>query len=116
MYAVGVAVALPPVDETPIPVNFPKTGHMTEQMAGIAAQSIAANIQGGETKSRPLLVECILDMGSKAVRLKADPVRPPRNIVKVSEGKRWLWAKKAFEHYYLWRAKRGKSISSGWGW
>lgn len=33
VYAVGVAVAYPPVDETPVPVNFPKTGHMTVQMA-----------------------------------------------------------------------------------
>ena len=116
IYAVGVAVALPPVEETLVPVNFPKTGHMTEQMARITAQSIVAEIQGGETTPRPLLVECILDMGNTAAHIKADPVRPPRNIVKLSEGKRWLWAKRSFERYYLWRAKRGKSMFSGWGW
>jgi sulfide:quinone oxidoreductase len=37
IYPVGVAVAVTPVAETPVPVNFPKTGHMTEQMATIAA-------------------------------------------------------------------------------
>ncbi|HDL52444.1 MAG TPA: hypothetical protein ENH32_00525 [Proteobacteria bacterium] len=47
----GVAVALPPVDETPVPVNFPKTGHMTQQMAAFAAHNIAAQIQGREKKN-----------------------------------------------------------------
>ena len=45
IHAVGVAVALPPVEDTPVPVNFPKTGHMTEQMAKIAARDIAAEIR-----------------------------------------------------------------------
>jgi sulfide:quinone oxidoreductase len=42
VYAVGVAVGFPPVEETRVPVNFPKTGHMTEQMAIVAAHNIAA--------------------------------------------------------------------------
>ena len=116
IYAVGVTVATPPVEETPVPVNFPKTGHMTEQMAAIAAHNIASEITGGEKTTHPLFVECILDMGGQAAHIKADPVRPPRNIANVTEGKRWLWAKKAFERYYLWKFKRGKTISSGWGW
>ena len=32
IYAVWVAVALPPMEETPVPVNFPKTGHMQCQV------------------------------------------------------------------------------------
>ena len=116
IYVVGVAVAFPPVDEPPVPVNFPKTGHMTQQMAAFAAQNIAAQIQGREKKSRELYSECILDMGDRAVYIKADPVRPPRNVCKISEGRRWLWAKKLFEHYYLWMARKGKSVSAGWGW
>ena len=116
VYAVGVAVAFPPVDETPVPVNFPKTGHMTQQMAAFAASNIAAQVQGREKTSRELYAECILDMGDRAAYLKADPVRPPRNVARVSEGKRWLLAKKLFERYYLSRARRGKSVSSGWGW
>jgi sulfide:quinone oxidoreductase len=116
IYAVGVAVASAPVDEPPVPVNFPKTGHMTEQMAALAAHNIAAEIQGGEKTTRPLFVECILDMGAGAAHIKADPVRPPRNVARVTEGKRWLWGKRAFERYYLWKAKRGKTIAGGWGW
>ena len=116
VYAVGVAVALPPVDETPVPVNFPKTGHMTQQMAAFAAHNIAAQIQGREKKTRDLYSECILDMGDKAAYIKADPVRPPRNVSRISEGRRWLWAKKIFEHYYLSKARKGKSVAGGWGW
>jgi len=116
VYAVGVAVAFPPVDETPVPVNFPKTGHMTEQMAAIAAHNIAAEVRGGAKRSADLFAECILDMGNRAAHIKADPMRPPRNIAEVHEGRRWLWAKRLFERYYLWRARRGKTISIGLGW
>jgi len=116
IHAVGVAVAFPPVDETPIPVNFPKTGHMTQQMADFAAHNIAAQFLGREKKTRELFAECILDMGDRAVYMKADPVRPPRNVSEMSQGKRWLWAKKLFERYYLSRARRGNSVSAGWGW
>ncbi len=116
IYAVGVAVAFPPVEETPVPVNFPKTGHMTEQMARVAARNIAAEIQGGEKISHDLFVQCIMDMGAKAVNLLADPVRPPRNYVKLSQGKRWLWAKKIFANYYLWKMKRGFTKSPKWVW
>lgn len=116
IYAVGVAVAFPPVDETPVPVNFPKTGHMTEQMAAIAAHNITVDIRGGERLTRDLWIDCIMDMGSTGAHMRADPVRPPRNIAEMSEGKRWLWAKRLFERYYLWKTRRGKTISNGWGW
>ena len=116
IYAVGVAVAFPPVEETPVPVNFPKTGHMTEQMAAMAAHNIAAEVLGDRKTIRPLHAECVLDMGDRAVLIRADPFRPPRNIARFSEGRRWLWAKKAFERYYLWMARHGKTAPGEWGW
>ena len=116
IYAVGVAVALPPVEETPVPVNFPKTGHMTEQMAKIAARNIAADIQGGEKTSHELMAECIMDMGEAAVHIVADPVRPPRNVSELSKGRRWLWAKRFFANYYLWKMRRGATRSPKWVW
>lgn len=109
VYAVGVAVAYPPVDETPVPVNFPKTGHMTVQMGRAAARNIAADIQGGERATRPPFVHCIMDMGDRAARMRADPVRPPRNRVGLSVGRRWLWAKRAYERYFLWKMKAGNT-------
>ena len=116
IYAVGVAVALPPVEETLVPVNFPKTGHMTEQMARIAAKNIAADILGTEKTSHQLMAECIMDMGNEGAHIVADPVRPPRNISRFSSGKRWLWAKRFFADYYLWKLRRGSNRSPKWVW
>ncbi len=116
VYAVGVAVALPPVEQTPVPVNFPKTGHMTEQMAGIAARNIAADILGTQKTTRELLVECIMDMGNEGAHIVADPVRPPRNVSRLSNGKRWLLAKRFFANYYLWKLRRGANRSPKWVW
>lgn len=116
IYAAGVAVAFPPVGETPVPVNFPKTGHMTDQMAAMAAHNIAAEVLDGKTKSHPLYAACILDMGDRAAFIKANPFRPPRNVAQFAEGRHWLWAKKAFEHYYLWKTRRGKTAGGEWGW
>jgi sulfide:quinone oxidoreductase len=107
VYAVGVAVAYPPVDQTPVPVNFPKTGHMTVQMARAAARNIVADIRGGDRVTRPPFVRCILGMGDQAAHMMADPVRPPRNRAEMSVGKRWLWAKRAYEPYFLWRMRTG---------
>jgi len=116
IYAVGVAVALPPVEETQVPVNFPKTGHMTEQMARIAAKNIAADILGTEKTTHELMAECIMDMGDEGAHIVADPVRPPRNVSKLSSGKRWLWAKRFFANYYLWKLRRGSNKSPKWVW
>ena len=116
IYAVGVAVALPPVEETTVPVNFPKTGHMTEQMAKIAAHNIASDINGSEQTTHELMVECIMDMGDTATHVRADPARPPRNVSQMSHGKRWLWAKRFFANYYLWKIKRGATRSPKWVW
>ncbi len=117
VYAVGVAVALPPVDATAVPVNFPKTGHMTEQMAKIAAADLAARLQGHQAPTAELSARCILGMGDRAAYLGVDPVRPPRNrIPTVSEGRPWLVAKMAFERAYLAFARRGKLVPTALGW
>ena len=117
VYAVGVAVALPPAGETSVPVNFPKTGHMTEQMAEIAARDLAARIEGREGPSAELSARCVLDMGDRGVYMAVDPVRPPRDkIPTVSEGRRWLLAKQAFERAYLFHARRGRKMPTALGW
>jgi sulfide:quinone oxidoreductase len=117
VYAVGVAVALPPADATPVPVNFPKTGHMTEQMAKIAARDLAARIEGHEGPTAELSARCVLDMGDRGAYMAVYPVRPPRDrIPTVSEGRRWLYAKQAFERAYLALARRGQLVPTTLGW
>ncbi len=76
-----------------MPVNFPKTGHMTEQTAEIAARDLAARLAGRKVETAELSARCVLDMGDRGAYMAADPVRPPRNrIPTVSEGRRWLYA------------------------
>ena len=117
LYAVGVAVAMAPVAETPVPVNFPKTGHMTEQMATVAAADIAARVKGGEATARELGARCVMDMGDRGVYMAVDPVRPPRDTIpRVSEGRRWLLAKRGFERLYLFSARHGGSVPTALGW
>ncbi len=117
IYAVGVAVALPPAGETPVLVNFPKTGHMTEQMAHIAVSDIVARIDGREGMTSELSARCVLDMGNRATYMSVTPVRPPRNrIPTVSMGPQWLLAKVAFERLYLSYARRGKRTPTSLGW
>ena len=117
VYAVGVAVAFPPVEETAVPVNFPKTGHMTQQMAQVTARDIAARLAGREAPSAELSARCVLDLGDRGAYLAVDPVRPPRNTIPtVSEGRRWLLAKRAFERAYLWHARHGRPMPTTFGW
>ena len=117
IYAVGVAVALPPADETPVPVNFPKTGHMTEQMAVVVARDIAARLGGREAFSAPLSARCVMDMGDRGIYMAVDPVRPPRDrIPKVSDGRKWRVVKLGFERAYLWSARHGRRLPTSLGW
>lgn len=112
------AVAMASVRGHPVPVNFPKTGHINEQMAQIAARDIAARIEGREGgAAAELSARCMLDMGDRGASLAVDPVRPPRNAVSTgSEGRQWLLAKRAFEHTYVWHTKRDRRMPTTLGW
>lgn len=118
IYGVGVAAAMKPVAQTPVPVNFPKTGHMTEQMATAAATDIAARIHSTkEGMTAELNASCVMDLGDRGIYMTVDPVRPPRNkIPTVSEGRQWLLAKHAFERLYLSYARRGRRVPTALGW
>ncbi len=116
IYAVGVAVAIPPVGPTPVPVNVPKTGHLTEQMAQAAAHNIAADFAGGEkVDGLTVPVTCIADAGDTAYYFHADPFLPPRNKVVYREGKMGRHLKMAFEKYYLARIRHDwPPLEFGW--
>lgn len=108
IFSVGVAIAIAPPEQTPVPTGVPKTGFMTEHMAKDAAESIAAEITGKPLpETEPVGALCIMDMGSKAALMKAYPALPPRKEAVLKVGVRYRWAKYAFEKYYLWKIKRG---------
>jgi sulfide:quinone oxidoreductase len=110
VFAAGVDIAIAPPAPTPVPAGVPKTGQMSEAMAKIAAQNIAADING-ETATRMPLSElaavCILDAGGGGIIFKADHVLAGDGHARVMAGPQAHWAKIAFERYFLASRKRG---------
>ncbi len=110
IYAVGVCVAIPPVEPTPVPTGAPKTGYMIESMVTAAALNIRAELDGrtGDAKATWNAV-CLADMGDTGIAFVALPQIPPRNVNWFSEGKWVHLAKIAFEKYFIRKMKKGTS-------
>ncbi|HWB68683.1 MAG TPA: FAD-dependent oxidoreductase [Solirubrobacterales bacterium] len=117
VYAAGVATAIAPPEPTAVPAGVPKTGQMSETMAKVAAQNIAADISGTEHRSMPpgdLSAICVLDAGDNGIIFKADHVLAhglyagqELPSARVMGGPQAHWAKLAFERYFLASRKRG---------
>ena len=110
IYAAGVDIAIAPPGATPVPAGVPKTGHMSERMAAIAAHNIAADINGGEHERLPLAdlaAVCVLDAGNSGVIFKADHVLGDSKHPRIMGGLQAHWAKLAFERLFLETRKRG---------
>ncbi len=113
VYAAGVDVAIKPPQETLVPAGVPKTGQMSEVMAKVAAQNIAADIQGGERRSMPMTdmeAICILDAGNNGIIFKADHVLGDSQHAHVMSGPQAHWAKLAFERIFIESRKRGRLV------
>ncbi|PWB58773.1 MAG: pyridine nucleotide-disulfide oxidoreductase, partial [Betaproteobacteria bacterium] len=110
IYAVGVCVAIPPVEATPVPTGAPKTGFMIESMVTATAHNIRAELDGkaGAEKATWNAV-CLADMGDTGIAFVALPQIPPRNVNWFSEGKWVHLAKIAFEKYFIRKLKKGTS-------
>ncbi len=111
IFAVGVCVAIAPIEKTPIPIGVPKTGYMIESMVAAVAHNIADICQGKEPSHKPALSAiCLADMGNTGVAFVALPQIPPRNVAWMKGGKWVHWMKIMFEWYFLRKVKTG-SIS-----
>jgi len=110
IYSVGVCVALPPVEATPVPTGTPKTGYMIESMVTATAHNIADELAGKEPSHVPTLnALCLADFGDSGVAFLAMPQIPPRNTTWSSEG-RWVHlAKIGFEKYFMRKIRKGIS-------
>ena len=112
VYAAGVAVHVPPPEETPIPCGVPKTGYPSEQMAKTAAHNIAVEITGeGERKEMPFSMihaYCIMDTGNMGMVILGDQMLGPRHLEFIIPGPQAHWAKIAFEKYFMATRKRGR--------
>jgi len=110
IYAVGVCVAIPPVEVTPVPTGAPKTGYMIESMVSAATHNIRAELDGREPDQKATWnAVCLADLGDTGIAFVALPQIPPRNVNWFSEGKWVHFAKVAFEKYFIRKMKRGSS-------
>lgn len=110
IFAVGVCVAIPPVEATPVPVGTPKTGYMIESMVTATAHNIRALLEGKEPQERATWnAICLADFGDSGAAFVALPQIPPRNVNWFSEGKWVHLAKVAFEKYFLRKMKKGNT-------
>jgi sulfide:quinone oxidoreductase len=110
IYSAGVCIAIPPVEVTPVPTGAPKTGYMIETMITAIVRNIAAELAGQPVTAKGSWnAICLADMGNTGVAFVALPQIPPRNVNWFRKG-RWVhWAKIAFEKYFLYKLRRGKS-------
>lgn len=110
VYAVGVCVAIPPVEATPVPTGAPKTGYMIESMVTATAHNIRAQLDGKTPDQKATWnALCLADFGDTGVAFVALPQIPPRNVNWFAEGKWVHLAKVAFEKYFIRKMKKGTS-------
>lgn len=110
VYSVGVCVALPPVEKTPVPVGTPKTGYMIESMVTATAHNIRNELSGKEPSDVPSLSAlCLADLGDSGVAFLAVPQIPPRNTTWSSKGAWVHLAKIGFEKYFMRKVRKGIS-------
>jgi len=111
IFSAGVCVAIPPVEETPVPTGTPKTGYMIESMMTAIADNLAADLDGkGEANARGTWnAICLADMGDTGAAFVAIPQIPPRNVTWFKKGKWVHLAKIAFEKYFIRKMKTGSS-------
>jgi sulfide:quinone oxidoreductase len=110
IYAAGVCVAIPPVEETPLPVGAPKTGYMIESMISAIVHNIAADLEGEPVEAEATWnAICLADLGDSGVAFVALPQIPPRNVTWAKQGKWVHWAKVAFEKYFLRKVRTGRT-------
>jgi sulfide:quinone oxidoreductase len=110
VFGIGVAVAIPPVGKTPLPVGVPKTGFMIESMVAATAENIAALLHGEAPRAVATWnAVCLADFGDEGIAFVAQPQIPPRNVNWSSSG-RWVHtAKVGFEKYFLRKVRQGKA-------
>ncbi len=110
VYSVGVCVAIPPVEATPVPTGAPKTGYMIESMVTATAHNIREQLDGREPSHKATWnAVCLADFGDTGVAFVALPQIPPRNVNWFAEGKWVHLAKVGFEKYFLRKMKKGTS-------
>jgi len=110
IYSVGVCIAIPPLEQTPVPTGVPKTGYMIESMVTATAHNIREELDGKQPSHKATWnALCLADFGDSGVAFLAMPQIPPRNVQWASQG-RWVHlAKIAYEKYFMRKVRKGIS-------
>ena len=110
VFSVGVCVAIPPYEATPLAVGMPKTGYMIESMVTATAHNIQDLIAGKAPTQVPSWnAVCLADFGDSGVAFLAIPQIPPRNVNWSGQGYWVHMAKVGFEKYFLRKVRNGSS-------
>lgn len=110
IYSVGVCIAIPPLEQTPVPTGTPKTGYMIESMVTATAHNVREQLDGQEpTHKGTWNALCLADFGDSGIAFLAMPQIPPRNVQWASRGKWVHWAKIAYEKYFMRKVRKGLS-------
>ena len=108
IFSAGVCVAIPPVEQTPVPTGAPKTGYMIESMVSAICENIVAELQGKPATAQATWnAICLADFGDTGAAFVALPEIPPRNVTWAKVGKWVHLAKIAFEKYFLRKVRTG---------
>ncbi len=108
IFSAGVCVAIPPVEQTPVPTGAPKTGYMIESMVSAICENIVADLQGKPATAQATWnAICLADFGDTGAAFVALPEIPPRNVTWAKVGKWVHLAKIAFEKYFLRKVRTG---------
>ncbi len=110
IYSVGVGIAIPPVEATPVATGTPKTGYMIESMVTATVHNIQNELAGKEPDQKGTWnAICLADLGDTGVAFVAMPQIPPRNVSWMKKGKWVHMAKVAFEKYFISKMKKGSN-------
>lgn len=110
IYSVGVCIAIPPVEATPVPTGAPKTGYMIESMVTAVVHNIKEELDNKPiSHTATWNAICLADMGDTGAAFVALPQIPPRNVNWFKKGKWVHVAKVAFEKYFIRKMKKGTS-------
>lgn len=106
VYAVGVCVAHPPVDTTPVPVGVPSSVYSIQNEVDTVVQNVLAEQRGADLVSNvPRRARWLADIGEGGARFLSEPQIPLRNINWLKQGKWVHLAKVDFEKYFINRIK-----------
>ncbi len=110
IFSLGVCIAIPPVETTPVPTGAPKTGYMIESMVTAICHNIRDELEGkAPSEKGSWNAICLADMGDSGAAFVALPQIPPRNVTWFKKGKWVHFAKIAFEKYFIRKMKKGSS-------